>query len=251
MTNPVPTLPCAAPLAAGPAASPAASPSAPRVVTPGAAPAATPKPLAAAALPGVADGRSRTRQALAGLAAIGLACGGVGQAGPLADPTRPPSSLPATAPPAGQARPATGAAPAGSVPRSPSPGPLAAEPPPAPPLQALLLQSLQAPARGPAVAMVNGQLVKTGDSVAGRVVVAIDSQGLLLRSPAGDERLWLLGSGGNNGSKQAAGSIQGTRSTQYTPAARATEGSPDGDMPPRGDRLATPSALSLAGRTSQ
>ena len=199
---------------------------------------------------GPADGRTRTRQALAGLAAIGLACGGVGQAGPLADPTRPPNAQAAA--PAAAAGPrlgtGTGAAPATPVARNTA----AAGPEPTPAaLPAVLLQSLQAPARGPAVAMVNGQLVKAGDSVAGRLVVAIDSQGLLLRSPAGDERLWLLGSGGNNGSKQAAGSIQGTRSTQYTPAPRAAEGSPDGDMPSRADRPATPGALSLAGRTSQ
>ena len=190
-----------------------------------------------------AAGRSSAgRQALATLAALGLACGGVGQAGPLADPTRPPQAQGGR----GGAPDATAARPSGTAPASRRPASVTTTvDAPAPiSLAPLLLQSLQSPARGTAQAMVNGTLVKVGDSVAGRTVTAIDSQGLSLRGPAGEERLSLLG----QSNKQAAGSIHAARSTQYTPARPAPEATADDDTPPQPDNGGRSGTLSLAGR---
>ena len=197
-------------------------------------------PLSEHSAPAIGRG-SAGRQALATLTAIGLACGGVGQAGPLADPTRPPQAQGGGAPEPAQARPT------GSTSPRTRPAPVAALADTLPPvsLAPLLLQSLQSPARGTAQAMVNGHLVKVGDSVAGRTVTAIDSQGVSLRGPAGDERLSLLG----QSSKQAAGSIQAARSAQYTPARPAPEAAADSDTPPQPDIGGRSTALSLAGKS--
>ncbi len=190
-----------------------------------------------------AAGRSSAgRQALATLTALGLACGGVGQAGPLADPTRPPQTQGGS----GGATDAAPTRPSGSAAPSRRQAPVATQvDAPAPvSLAPLLLQSLQSPARGTAQAMVNGILVKVGDSVAGRTVTAIDSQGLSLQGPAGDERLSLLG----HSNKQAAGSIHAARSAQYTPARPAPEATADGDTPPQPDNGGRSGTLSLAGK---
>ena len=113
------------------------------------------------------------------------------------------------------------------------------------PLPTVTLQSVQSPARGPAAALINGQLVKVGDAVAGRQVASIDAQGVVLRGPAGTERLWLLG----DSTKQQAGSIQTQRSTQFTPAPDNADGGGGGDAPHRAERNSSPGALSLARRT--
>lgn len=157
-------------------------------------------------------------------------------ASPLADPTRPPAfALPAS--PASSA--ARGAGPA----LAKAPEPLA--PPPA------VLQALQVPARGTATAVVDGRLVQAGDTVDGHLVLAIDNQGLVLRTPHGNDRLWLLG----GSPKQAPGSILITRTASFVPAPQPAE-SPTTDVanPAAADRAtpttakaAPPRNLSLAG----
>ena len=172
---------------------------------------------------------------------------GSASTGPLLDPTRPPGAAPAAA--------ATGHRPG----RTSSAKPDSATSPPEPSvaLSSVLLQGLQTSSRNPPSAMVDGQLVKVGDSVAGRTVLAIDSQGLLLRGPAGHERLWLL----TDSPKQTAGSITTTRSAAYQPAPGTPDGASDADAVQRADRnpsrtpnTATPAgnaaALSLVGRTT-
>lgn len=186
----------------------------------------------------------QTSTAAAGLLAFALTAG----AGPLADPTRPPSAQG----PAGLARASTGARPAAAI------APLVVAPLPLP-----LLQSVHIPAAGPtqglALALIDGQPVRVGDTVAGRLVLGIDHQGLLLRGVAGQERLWLLG----GSPKQAAGSILTTRSARYVPAlvedvtaadpetASSTERStrsPQASALPA--RPATTGPLSLAGKNA-
>ena len=188
--------------------------------------------------------RPRSRPALAVLAAALTATGMVG-AGPLADPTRPPSSMgSATTGPAPQRNAAANLAAAQAVARAVA----AAEPAAALPL----LQSVQVPVRGPAVALVDGRLVKAGDTVDGRVVVSIDNQGLVLTGRTGHERLWLLG----GSPKQAAGSIESNRTASFVPAAPAADPTDAANPAQRADRSASngpqaaaPGPLSVAGRT--
>jgi hypothetical protein len=59
---------------------------------------------------------------------------------------------------------------------------------PAPPR----LQSVQLGRSGEATALVDGRLLRVGDALGEAKVVAIDLQGLQLRGPRGEERLWLL-----------------------------------------------------------
>ena len=201
--------------------------------------------------------QARPRPALAvlvgALATTGLAFTGLVNAGPLADPTRPPSSSMGGA--------ATGPAPQRSTSANPSANlaaaqavaraVAAAEPAPALPL----LQSVQVPLRGPAVAMVDGRLVKAGDTVDGRVVVSIDNQGLVLTGRNGIERLWLLG----GSPKQAPGSIETHRTASFVPAVHAGDAADAADAArpaQRADRganngpqAATPGPLSVAGKT--
>lgn len=184
------------------------------------------------------------------LAALLLGCSAIAWAGPpgattgaaLADPTRPPAALMTPAPLRGAATalPASAAATAATGTRG-----LAVAVPAV--LAASVLQSVQLPLRGPAVAMVDGRLVKTGDTVGTRTVLSIDSQGLVLRgNSGGTERLSLLA----GSAKQAPGSIT-TASTASFVAAPAldaaplapTERHPAGvPQPPNG------STLSLVGR---
>ena len=159
------------------------------------------------------------------LAALLLGCGANALAGPpgtpapsgptgkpaaaaLADPTRPPAALLATAPLRGAAAaalPASGSATTGT--RN-----LAATA--AFPLPANILQSVQMPLRGPAVALVDGRLVTAGDAVGTRTVLSIDSQGLVLRGDGGTERLSLL----DGSAKQAPGSITTNRTPSFVAA---------------------------------
>ena len=203
---------------------------------------------------------THTAHRIAGLGRRGLIglliCLGVpagsAQPGPLPDPTRPPGAAPASA-----------ANPIGKRPGQHGNGKTDSNTtPPAEPtvaLSSVLLQGIQTSSRNPPLAMVDGQLVKVGDSVAGRTVLAIDSQGLLLRGPAGHERLWLL----TDSPKQTAGSITTTRSAAYQPASSATGAAPDAEAVQRaernGERNSTPNtatpagnaaALSLVGRTT-
>jgi len=187
-----------------------------------------------------------------GAAAL-LACGLPAPAGPLGDPTRPPAAL---APLAGAAASPRGPAPGRAGPSAATPAAAPAAPAPVP---LPVLQSVQTPARGPAVAMVDGQLVKAGDSVAGRLVLSIDSQGLVLRGSSGDERLSLL----DGTPKQAAGSILTSRSARYVPAPPAPEPAAEPETPSRTELAArglrasafpaapaTTGPLSLAGKTT-
>lgn len=199
----------------------------------------------------------RTRFPLQALGAAALlACGLPVPAGPLGDPTRPPAALapaattPTTPTTALSARGAAGQRTAPAAAAAPAPAPVAPLP---------VLQAVQVPARGPAVAMVDGQLVKAGDSVAGRLVLSIDSQGLVLRGSGGDERLSLL----DGSPKQAAGSILTSRSARYVPAPPAPEPAAEPETPSRTELAArglrasafpaapaTTGPLSLAGKTT-
>lgn len=85
----------------------------------------------------------------------------------LTDPTRPPGAV---------------AAPVAASPRTP---PKAA---PAP----HRLQSVQLGRGGAATALVDGRLLRVGDTLGEAKVVAIDRQSLQLLGPQGSERLWLL-----------------------------------------------------------
>lgn len=148
-----------------------------------------------------------SRVAMASFATVIVALGAVGMAAPpaalLADPTRPPAALATVASPRA-ALPAAGqaAAPGTSAPRADTV-------PPPPPLR---LQSLRLQAGGRASALIDGREVKVGDTVGERVVLAIDADGVLLRSGNGPERrLRLLG----GDEKQPPGTIQITRSARW------------------------------------
>ena len=202
--------------------------------------------------PAGAGSRSRSLR-LKALALVVLSCGGASlSAGPLADPTRPPANLasPGLSANAGPASPARAQADAAAQTAArqaaaAAAAATAAATPPLPPLAGLVLQSVQSPARGPAMALINGQLVKIGDPVAGRLVLGIDAQGVVLQGSAGQERLWLLG----DSVKQAVGSILSSRSAQYTPAQDKPEADATGQAQTRAERSHTPGALSLARKT--
>ena len=229
---------------------------------------AGPAPAGPHARPGNGNRRRCRPGRLAALTLVAMGCVAAAplSAGPLADPTRPPAHL-APAQPSAAALPNGGAAARPPVEAAALPGnrqavaapPIAtpaaaAAPPSPPPLASVVLQSVQSPARGPAAALINGQLVKIGDSVAGRLVHSIDARSVVLQgNSTGPERLWLLG----DGSKQAAGSLRSSRSAQYTPA----QYTPAQDNPEtnaageaaaradRTDRASPPGTLSLARRT--
>ncbi len=181
---------------------------------------------------------------------------GLVHAGPLADPTRPPAGL---------------AAPAGLVPngtphranvdtaRAIAAAARVASPPP--PAVLPVLQAVQLPARGVALAWVDGKPLKVGDVLDGRSVLAIDSQGVLLRGAsagAAPERLWLL----TGSPKQAAGSVRDNRSAAYRSAEPGTHtgtntGTNTGTDASAGRsndnpnaQTGTPAPVSLAGRTA-
>ncbi len=140
----------------------------------------------------------------------------------LADPTRPPNGM---ASQIGQPNPG----PAASAPARPQaaarPAPAAsvvAAPPP-------LLQALHLPRQGAATAIVDDRVVRAGEQLGQYTVVGIDSQGMLLRTATGSERIWLLGTT----SKQPAGSVTVRTATRYAPAGlpALTELSPTTDPP--------------------
>ncbi len=199
------------------------------------------------------------------LALLGLSSPGA-SAGGLTDPTRPPSSFDGAAAPTGavhRSNPATTraiAAAARATQAEALPAPLPA------------VQSVQVPARGPAVALLDGRVVRVGDSLAGRIVVAIDSQGVVLRAERGEraersdkadkagktekagktnqaesplERIWLLG----GSFKQPPGSVTAMQAT-YVPAPQASAAQPGNvNRTAAGTPLpnAAPGPLSLAG----
>ena len=162
-------------------------------------------------------------------------------AGPLADPTRPPAAL----------------APPGSYTPAPTGGPhrtnldtaraiaaaaRSANPPSVPAPAAIQLQSVQVRADGTALAMVDGHLVRVGDQIDGRRVLAIDHQGLLIKNASGTERVWLLA----GSPKQAVGSITASRLAGYQPEPAKTDGL--ASLNP--NTTATPAPLSLAGKST-
>ena len=161
----------------------------------------------------------------------------------LADPTRPPAALLATVPLRGTAAAlpgsGTGVGTAATDTRGLASTISASLPTP-------VLQSVQMPLRGPAVAMVDGRLVVTGDTVGTRTVLSIDSQGLVLRGDGGTERLSLLG--GN--AKQAPGSITINRTPSFV-AAPALDAAPlaQTERNPAGPpQLPNGGTMSLVGR---
>lgn len=141
-------------------------------------------------------------------------------ASPMADPTRPPGLASVAAGASGVARGIQGTT-----------APAAAEPPPP-----AVLQSVHLPDRGMATAVVDGRLVRIGDTVDGAIVSSIDAQGLVLRTARGEHRKWLLG----GPAKQAVGTLLLSRSTHYlsasepmsaasAPAGKAMVGTPETD----------------------
>ena len=117
------------------------------------------------------------------------------------------------------------------MPRQLAPVPAA----PAPSLPALpALQSVHLPAQGPALALVDGQSVRTGDTLAGRLVLAIDNQGLTLQGRDGHERLLLLA----GATKQAVGTIQTQRSAGFSATPGAASGGVETEPVPRHERNA-------------
>jgi len=181
-------------------------------------------------------------------------------AGPLADPTRPPTSVGAEGAPLGSAHRVNTATARALAAAAQADEPL-------PPLPTL--QSVQVPVRGPAVALIDGRVVQPGDLLAGRRVVSIDSQGVVLQAERADrlalagkggkparadgpaERIWLLG----GSPKQAPGSVTASQAI-YVPAVAASAALADGTQPGNpqrnaaGPRLPTaaPGPLSLAGK---
>ena len=154
----------------------------------------------------------------------------------LADPTRPPAALVAAVPLRGAAA---------ALPPSAT-GTRSLASPAAVALPAHLLQSVQMPLRGPAVAMVDGRLVTTGDTVGTRTVLSIDSQGLVLRGEGGTERLSLLG----GSAKQAPGSITINHTPSFV-AAPALDAAPlaQTERNPAGPaQLPSGGTMSLVGR---
>lgn len=98
-----------------------------------------------------------------------LACTTLPLSAQLADPTRPPAVVVAAA--------------SAPVPAASAPVPAAAP----------RLQSVQLPREGAPSALIDDRLVRLGDKLGERTVVAIDAAGLLLRHPKGaTERLPLL-----------------------------------------------------------
>lgn len=190
--------------------------------------------------------------AVPGLAALGLAATALAaQGGPLADPTRPPAALMA---PGGLAAAALPHRANLDTARAIAAAARAADaPPPAPPPS---VQAVQLPAHGTARALVDGRQVQVGDLLDGRVILAIDPQGLLVKGPRGPERLWLLG----GTPKQAAGSITHSQSARFQPApapglpADSQAATPAergaGAAPTSSTTSAAPAPLSLAGRTT-
>jgi len=173
-------------------------------------------------------------------ASLALLLAGASQAGPLADPTRPPAALAA---PGGLA--------AASLPhranldtaRAIAAAARAAEPPA--PAAPALVQAVQIAANGTALALVDGRPVKVGDQLEGRHVLAIDAQGLLLKGPRGPERLWLLA----GAPKQLAGSITDSQTARYQPVPQADAArSAATDAHANTSAIQTP--VSLAGRTA-
>mgnify|MGYP006992426329 CR=1 FL=1 len=161
------------------------------------------------------------------MACLALAGGSVPlwAANPLStDPTQPPPGFQRNAPRAdgmgggstAATSPSAAAPHAGGTARAPTaptvpPAPLLPPPPPEP-LPAL--QGLHLTGAGGASAMVDGRLVRAGDSVAGRRILGIDAGGVALQGSQGVERLQLLA----GAAKLPAGTITVSRSTSFSAA---------------------------------
>lgn len=192
-----------------------------------------------------------TRAATLAGAALLHGAMGTASAGPLADPTRPPAALSA---PGGLAAAALPHQANRDTARAIAAAQRAADPPPSLPAPApLLVQAVQLPAaRSPsvaAVALVDGRLVKAGEQIDGRTVLAIDAQGLLVKGAKGTERLWLLG----EVAKQAAGSITHSQMARYqaTPGTvAATDTLAVGTPAERGNPAGLTATTSIPSNTS-
>ena len=185
------------------------------------------------------------------VAAAAAAAAAIAQAGPLADPTRPPAAL-ATLQPQLLANSSSGVGAAPALRSVAASAPTAAPATVPQSVSQSVLQSVQLPVHGTAVAMVDGRLVKVGDMVGRRMVLTIDSQGLVLRGDTGVERLWLLA----GSSKQAPGSIVTTHAVSFVPVPQVPDPALEIDARARPERSSAGplqpgpgAALSLAGRT--
>jgi hypothetical protein len=109
------------------------------------------------------------------------------QAQPVADPTRPSAAL------------------LGDLSAPKAVGAPLAKPLAAPASTALPpLRSVQIPRQGPPSALLGGRVVRVGDHSGEHLVVAIDSQGVTLRGPRGEQRLALFASVTKSASRDAA-----------------------------------------------
>ena len=162
------------------------------------------------------------------LAAATLALGAAAAAaGPLVDPTRPAIVAPATT---------SAGAPPGLPARRAEAAPAPAQP---------VLQAVHTPQTGAISALLDGQIVRVGDRIGERVVMAIDEHGLVLRGAGGTatERVSLLQA---SAAKQPVGSITVTRHASFTPApSQIVEGS----TTTVAKAPAVAAALSVAART--
>jgi hypothetical protein len=172
-----------------------------------------------------------SRQLAACLLVAGLTA--VARAAPLADPTQPPPGSGTDTRPA-PLRNGRAPAPAARAVAAPVPLPV--------------LQSVWVPTSGLAMAMIDGQMVKAGDTVGGRLVQAIDRQGITLAGSSGPERVQLLG----GSPKQPAGSIVTMHAAHYEPAATDASDAPASTNRPglAMPSPTTPVPLSVAGRTA-
>lgn len=165
-------------------------------------------------------------------------------AGPVADPTRPPAAVQAALAASAAGLRVARADPAGGAPGLAAAA--AASAPAAAPLP--LLQGVHLPADGAPTAMLDGRLLKVGDSIGNRTVIGIDRQGVTLRGPAGTARVRLLG----ENAKQPPGSILIGMGARFQPAAApltASADRPGTDASPDVPQAASdPASAALAGR---
>jgi len=150
-----------------------------------------------------------TAQGLAMVACLAGLALAAQPAGPIADPTRPPAAVQAAlaASAAGQRLPRNDSAATAANPAAAAASTSAAAPLP-------VLQGVHLPADGAPTAMLDGRLLKVGDSIGNRTVIGIDRQGVTLRGPAGTARVRLLG----DNAKQPPGSILIGMGARFQPA---------------------------------
>lgn len=100
-----------------------------------------------------------------------------------------------------------------------------------------VLQAVQVPVNGAPTAMIDGRLLKVGETFGEHTLIGIDQQGVVLRSQGRTQRLRLLG----DRAKQPVGSIVISRSPAWEPAAASA--------PPAGASAPVPTSTAAAAAT--